>query len=99
MNQRKWIKDSFIYGMVSGLISLTVFYFLLTWLRTLLIGYFGNPYMLRPPVVQLITMLINIILFRVLMINLEKEKTAKGFLFITVIATLIYFFILFKLNK
>lgn len=99
MNLEKWIKDSFIFGMLSGLVSLAIFYFLLTWLRSMLISYFGNPYMLRPPTVQLFTMLINIIFFRLLIINFEKEKTGKGFLFITVIITLAYFFIFFKMNK
>ena len=85
--------------MLSGLFTLALTYFLLTWLRSLLIDYYGNPYLLRPPAVQLITMMINIIFFRMLIINFDKEKTGKGFLFITVMITLAYFFIFFKMNR
>jgi hypothetical protein len=99
MNPEKWIKDSFIVGLVSGSVSMVLFYYVFTAIRSALVSYTGNIYMLRPPAVQLFTMLVNVILFRILMINFNKEKTAKGFLFITVITTLAYFFILYRLNK
>ncbi len=99
MNWEKKIKNSFVFGLVTGLISLGIFYFMFSWIRTWISNYFGNPYMLRPPAVQLLTLLINIILFRLLMINFNKEQTGKGFLFITVIFALLYFFIFFRMNK
>ena len=93
------VKDSFIIGLISGFISLFVIYFVLTFLRSKLISYSGNPFILRPPQVQLITMLINVIIFRILIINFDKEKTGKGFLFITVIATLVYFLFFFRMKN
>ena len=82
-------------GVFVGLISLVLFYFLLSAIRMTVIKYFGNPYMLKPPTIQLLTMLINIILFRLLIINFKKEETGKGLLFITVLVTLGYFFLHF----
>ena len=99
MNLGKRIKDSFAFGLFSGAISLVVFYYLFTWIRSLLIDYYGNPYLLRPPTIQLIAVLINIIIFRLLMINYKKEQTGKGILFITVIMTLGYFYLLNRFNK
>jgi hypothetical protein len=99
MNLEKWIKDSFILGLLYGLVSLVIFYYMFSAIRSLIIDYYGNPYILRPPIVHLLTMLVNIILFRLLMINYGKEKTGKGLLFVTVIATLAYFFIFFKMNR
>jgi hypothetical protein len=99
MSRARWIKDSFIVGLVSGAGSLTFLFYLFSYIRSLLINYTGNYYMLRPPAVQLFAMVINVILFRILMINLDKEKTAKGFLFITVLATLAYFAFYFRVNR
>lgn len=99
MNLQKWIKDSFVIGLLSGLFSLIVVYFLLAWFQSVLINYFDNPYLLRPPALQFITLLINIIFFRVLIINFEKEKMGKGFLISVVTITLVYLYIFYGLNK
>ncbi len=93
------IKDSFLIGIVTGLASIFLFYNLLSLGRTLLVNYYQNPYMLKSPAVQLITMLINIIIFRFLLIKFDREKTAKGILFVTVLLTFIYFYFFFKANR
>jgi hypothetical protein len=99
MNLVKLIKDSFVIGMLGGLVSIFSFYYIISAIRSLIISYYGNEYIMRPPVVQLLTMLMNVIIFRLLMINFEKEKTGKGFLFITVLMTLAYFFIYFRVKR
>ena len=76
------------------MISLAIIFLILSCLRFLWIDYSENPFMLRPPAIYLISMLINIVFFRLLMINLHKEKAGKGFLFSTVLITFIYLFIL-----
>jgi hypothetical protein len=96
MNLERWNKDSFLMGIIAGLVSSVIFYFILNAIRFAVINYYGNPYMLKPPTVQLLVMMVNVILFRLLMINLDKEKTAKGFLFVTVLVSLGYFYFLFK---
>ncbi len=93
------LKDSFITGMISGAVSIFLFYYLISFIRSLIVNYYGNQFIMRPPVVQLLTMLMNVIIFRMLMINMDKEKTGKGFLFITVLATLAYFFVYFRMRK
>src|SRR5436190_5338361 len=99
MSRARWIKDSFIVGLAGGAGALAFFFYLFSYIRSLLISYTGNMYMLRPPTVHLFALAINVILFRILMINLDKEKTAKGFLFITVLATLAYFAFYYLVNR
>jgi hypothetical protein len=99
MKPVKLNKDSFLSGVLLGLITITASYYLLTGLRTLLINYTGNYQTLRPPAVQLLAMLVNIILFRFLIINYKKEQTGKGLLFITVILTFIYFYAFNRVNN
>ena len=67
-------------GFIAGLVSLTIFYFILNAIRLAVINYYGNPYMLKPPTVQLLVMMVNVILFRLLMINLDKEKRRTALL-------------------
>jgi hypothetical protein len=98
MNSGRQIKDSFVVGLIGGSVTLVFFFYLFSAIRAMLVSMSGNLYMLRPPAVQLFTMVVNVILFRILIINFQKEKTAKGLLFITVIATLAYFFIFFRLR-
>jgi hypothetical protein len=99
MNLVRRIKDSFVLGIIGGLISSVIFYYIMTAIRVKLIEHFSNENIMRPPVIQLLTMLVNLIVFRILMINLEKEKTGKGFLFVTVLLTLAYFFIYYRMRR
>ena len=93
------IKDSFLFGLVGGLFTLVFFFYLVTGIRMILISLTDNPAMLRPPFPQLLAMLLNVLLFRVLIINLKKENTGKGVLFITVLLTLAYFYIYNRMHK
>lgn len=96
MNLKNRIKDSFPAGLAFGGGLLIVSYFLFNWLRLLLIRFYGNPYLLKPPTVQLFCMVINVLVFRWMIINLEKEKTGKGILFVTVLSMFIYFFVFYR---
>ena len=99
MSPARWVKDSFLFGLLCGGASLVVVYYGMSAIRAAIVSYTGNMYVLRPPAVQLFTTIINVIFFRIIMINLNKENTAKGFLFITVIAALAYFAIFFRMNR
>ena len=79
--------------MLTGVLCLGVSYFLLYSLRLLMVKYNGNPYSFAEPRVQLVSVLINVILFRFMMVTFQKEKTGRGVLFITVILTFLYFFL------
>jgi hypothetical protein len=93
------VKDSMIVGVLLGLILIPVFYFLSEGLRALLVNFKQDNYVLRPPAVQLLTLLFSAIIFRVLMINWKKENTGKGFLLVIMVAVISYFFIYFRLRN
>lgn len=99
MHLKKLIKDSFVVGIFAGIVSLVFFYSLLTAFRTWLLNYSGNEMLLRPPAVQMIAMAINLIIFRLIMINVQKEKTGKGFLLVTVLLSLCYFYFFYRANN
>ena len=88
---KKPVSDSFLLGMLVGIITLLAFNFLINALRIFLVDYTGNPSLLYPPAVQLIALFLNMIFFRLVMVNLDREKTGKGILFITVLSALVYF--------
>jgi hypothetical protein len=87
------LPDNFLFGVLTALLCLGLSYFLIYGLRLLLINHYGNPFVFAEPKIQLLSVLINIILFRLMTVNLKKEKTGRGILFTTVILTFIYFFL------
>jgi hypothetical protein len=89
----KKLPDNFWFGMLTGLLCLGISYFLIYSLRLVVVNYNGNPYSFAEPRVQLIAILINVILFRFMMVTFQKEKTGRGILFTTVLLTFIYFFL------
>ena len=99
MSPGRWINDSFLLGLVSGIITLALFYFSIDAFRLLLIEYLEDPYVMKPPTVHLISIVLNIVIFRILIVNYEKEKTGKGYLFITVVLALSYFYFFFKIAR
>ena len=90
--------DSFLLGLIAGLASLFICWFALRAIRLSLIDHYGNPYFFPPPRIELITILINVIFFRIMIVNFKKEKTGRGILFITVILSLAFFYLFFKFN-
>ena len=96
-----WIKppgDHFLTGLLGGITTLTLTYLGLREVRLALVDYYGNPYFFPAPRIELITILVNIILFRVVIINYGKEQTGRGILFITVILSLAFFFLFYRYN-
>jgi len=92
----KKLPDSFLLGMVSGMVTLGLFYFVFTYFRSLLVDHYGNPYLLAAPRIQLFAIFLNILLFRFLVLTLDKEKLGRGLLMITILLSFIYFFYYFK---
>lgn len=86
------IKDSYLLGIIIGIISVLISYFTLIYYEHIMEGTGTLRMRLYPPKLQLIILGLTIILFRFMVVKWQVIKTAKG-LFITVfIATLIYFF-------
>lgn len=90
--------DNFLLGLITGMFTLIISYFSLRAIRLSVAEYYGNPYIFQAPRVELICILINILFFRVMIVNLQKEKTGRGILFITVILSITYFFLFYKFN-
>src|SRR4051812_4146943 len=94
----KKLPDHFFFGLIFGVVSLFLSYLVVRTIRIAVVGYYGNEYVMAPPRVQLFAILINVIIFRFFMIRFDKEKTARGILFSTVILSFVYFFLYFKYN-
>jgi hypothetical protein len=94
----KKLPDNFFFGMLFGTISLFLSYLLVRGVRYGLVSYFENEFILEAPRVQLFAILINVIIFRLTMINFDREKTGKGILFSTVIMAFAYFILHSKYN-
>jgi hypothetical protein len=86
------IKDSFLLGVISGLLALILFYSSLSGIRYLSVRCLNTELILRHPSLEFITILINIILFRFITVNFDKEKTGKGFLLSTIVVSFVYFY-------
>jgi hypothetical protein len=95
----KKLPDSFLIGIFSGLISLSLFYLLFVYVRMLIVNYYQDPYMLRAPKVHLFAIFLNILVFRFVMVKTDKENFGKGILLATVIPALVYFFCYFKFHQ
>ena len=92
-------EDNFLTGLMAGLLSMMMVYAGLRMLRSALAEYYGNPFFFPTPRIELITILCNVILFRIVIINLKKDKTGRGILFITVLLSMIFFYLFFKMNN
>ena len=92
------IPDNFFFGLLAGIVMLCLSYAGLRAIRLALVDHYDNPYFFPSPRIELISILINIILFRIVIVNLNNEKTGRGILFITVLLSILFFFLFFKFN-
>ena len=88
--------DSFLIGCGIGILGLVTSYFALYVLRKLAINYTGNENAFAAPRIQLIAIVINILILRLFMVTFQHERTGKGILFATVILSLVYFYLFFR---
>jgi hypothetical protein len=84
--------------MFTGIASLMLSWLVLRWGRLALAEYYSNPYFFPSPRIELISLLINLVLFRIVIVNLQLEKTGRGILFATVVLSFAFFFLFFKYN-
>lgn len=98
MSLKKWTKDSFLLGIIGGSLTLYLFYLIVSQIRLFIVSSLNDPYLFGSPKSQLIAVGLNLIGFRILMINFEREKTGKGVLFVTVIALFSYYIYYHKMK-
>jgi hypothetical protein len=89
----KKIPDTFFFGIVIAIACFILTYLLIYGIRILIVNYLSNPFAFEEPRIQLLCILINIILFRYVLVNLNRDRTGRGILFSTVLIALIYFFL------
>ncbi len=92
----KKLPDSLLLGIFSGLISLSLFYTVLAYVRIFVVNFYQDPYMFMAPKVHLFAIFLNVLIVRFLLVKTDKENLGKGILLATVIISFVYFFYYFK---
>lgn len=87
-------KNSFVFGIILGILVPFHFYMTLNILLYLVDILFNTGKILQESNLQLLSIVTNIVLIRIYFKNLKFEKTGKGLLVITF--ALILFFLIFK---
>src|SRR3954469_4081938 len=85
------LPDTFFFGVFFGIVSLLLSYLLVRSIRMLIVSYNHNDMLFAAPRVQLFAIVLNILVFRFVIVDLKKEKTGKGILFTTVLLSFTYF--------
>ena len=85
-------QDSFILGLIIGIIAPWILFGILYYLSIFL----GNlvlkvPYFISSSTMQLLAIVVNVFAIRYYMVRLKFEKTGKGFLVITFIYIIAFF--------
>jgi membrane protease YdiL (CAAX protease family) len=84
-------KDSFILGIILGLVVPVIFFFLITLLNgQLLDNAMGQN------TIMLISIVLNVFVFRYYLLNDKKDKTGRGVLISTFVYTIIFFILFWK---
>jgi hypothetical protein len=86
-------RDSIVTGVVIGLITIPVEYLLFYNFDKLINHFTEWGHVLKAPRLQSLILALNIILFRVIMINWKKAATGKGLLLVLLCFTGIYLYI------
>ena len=94
--QNKVSGDNFFLGMLGGLVLLFASYLSFRSIRLAFADYYGNPYLFPAPRVELLSILVNVLVFRFVILKFQKEQTGKGIFFITALLALVYFFFFFR---
>ena len=80
------LRDSILSGMVIGIISITLDYFVLFNFDKGYQSFTDNSPLFLSPRIQLIILAINILLFRFMIVKWNREQTGRGLLLVIVIA-------------
>ena len=89
-------KDTYLTGLLTGIRVPVIFYGLLYLIDILLFNTMGAHLTSQYHYLYLLSVAVNIILFRYCFVALKVEKTGKGILLVTIVYILIYFFLFFK---
>lgn len=99
MSYKSAFDDRYALGIAAGGMLIPMIYFLLEKLRITAGDALGKTDFLPAPRIHLFTLAIMLVLFRIVMVNLSREKTGKGLLTITFLAAIAYIFYSFKIRN
>lgn len=84
-------KDSLIFGIIVGIVVPGIVYLILHFVNTMVKnGVSGRSY-LTDPMVQIISLVFNLLLMRYYLINLKADKTGRGILLVTFVIGIVCF--------
>ena len=90
-------KDSFISGMLLGIIPVAIGFYTFINYHELMENAGWLHYKLYPPRIQLIILAVSVIVFRFMMVKWDMTKSGMGFFLVIFLAAIIYF--MFYRNK
>lgn len=90
MSSTSRFADTFLTGVLAAMVSIPALYYILQTATGLLSAQTGQYRWSVEPHPQLFTLLVLILVFRILVINLKREQTGRGWLFVTFLAAIGY---------
>ena len=84
-------QDSFILGIVFGIIAPLVLFTILYYINLFIGTFYNNVRFVQTPTLQLAAIIVNVLLMRQYLVKLKYDKTGRGFLLVTFVLILAYF--------
>ncbi len=92
-------KNNFFVGVLVALVTPVLFYGLLALVTALLVDWGVWKGFSPKENIYLLSVLVNVVLFRTYFIRLKTEKTGQGVLLTTIILILLFFYLFFENPK
>lgn len=90
-------KDSFWLGILLGLVLPGILYLILHYINISIENKVSNRPYLTDSMVQILSLIINLLMMRYYLIRLKADKTGRGILLVTFVAGILFF--IFNLGK
>lgn len=84
-------KDTFVLGLILGIVLPAVFYGLLFLMDMAVVSIFGAHMLARQDYLLLLSTVINLFAIKYYFVNLKYDKTGRGVLIVTFALALLYF--------
>lgn len=95
---RWWRQDGLLRGILLGAVLLPVVFWLVRLTGNLLSSLLDRDNLFHPPLAQLYTLAVMVVLCRFLIVNEKLESTGKGMLLLTLLTAFGYFIFSFKIR-
>jgi hypothetical protein len=99
MSFKQSFPDSFLIGILMGAVGLPGIYFFLEMVRSYAATSMGRSVFMPAPRIHLFALAGCLLCCRLVIINLQKEKTGKGILMALFIGTIAYLYYILKIRQ